>query len=315
MSDWDTNSPADSGIISQYPGNERSARSAARSNFGVDHHETDDADVGKHETVRMLDQGGDPTAASGEGRAYAKVVDGIVELFYQDNDGNIAQLTEEGVLDVEGSLGYTPADIAGDTFTGDVSIGKDTPQYEWEDTSASADETIWQALASGTNFILRLANDARSLFTQILNITRSGTSVESINFPNGTLQTQGNPVWHDGRFFESDAIANFGTNMVVSFTHGLGSQPIIIQVMARAVGSNRGYADGEELIVTDFDRWQTGGGTNQRAGVVGSATDTEVHVAISNQVFVMDKSSTGSQFNDFRIDNNSNWELFVRAFA
>lgn len=66
MADWDTNSPADNDIVSQYPGNERAARGAVQTNFGVDHHEVDDADVGKHEQATFVDAVVDPTFATGE---------------------------------------------------------------------------------------------------------------------------------------------------------------------------------------------------------------------------------------------------------
>lgn len=210
MADWDKDSPKDTGIVSQFPGNERDARAAARTNFGVDHHETDDADIGKHETVQLLDQGGDPAAASGEGRAYAKVIDGTVELFYQDSDGNVVQMSKGGVIDVEGSLGYTPANKAGETFTGDLAQEKDDPEYEFNNTDGAADGKIWQFLASGTDFILRLANDARTLFTQILKVTRTGTTVDTINFPNGELQVGGETVRHDGNFAVISGTADHG---------------------------------------------------------------------------------------------------------
>lgn len=65
MADWDTSNPEDSGIVSQYPANARAARSAVVTNFGVDHHEANDADVGKHEVIQMT-QEATPTIASGE---------------------------------------------------------------------------------------------------------------------------------------------------------------------------------------------------------------------------------------------------------
>lgn len=66
MADWSENSPGDSDIVSQFPADERAARAAAKSNFGVDHHEEDDADVGKHEVVQVLDNTADPTIDSGD---------------------------------------------------------------------------------------------------------------------------------------------------------------------------------------------------------------------------------------------------------
>jgi len=66
MADWDPTNPDDNDIVSQYPSNERAARAAVVANFGVDHHEENDADVGKHEVIQILDNAGNPTIASGQ---------------------------------------------------------------------------------------------------------------------------------------------------------------------------------------------------------------------------------------------------------
>lgn len=66
MADWDENSPEDNDLVSQYPANARTARAAVRSNFGVDHREQNDADVGKHEVIQLVDQEGDATIAEGQ---------------------------------------------------------------------------------------------------------------------------------------------------------------------------------------------------------------------------------------------------------
>ncbi len=66
MADWDTSNPDDNDIVSQYPSNERAARTAVVANFGVDHHETDDGDVGKHEVIQIIDNGGDATIDAGD---------------------------------------------------------------------------------------------------------------------------------------------------------------------------------------------------------------------------------------------------------
>lgn len=96
MADWDTANPLDNSIVSQFPANERAQRAAQVTNFGVDHHETNDADVGKHDKVTMLQQGSDPTAAAGQGVAYTKAVSGVTELFHRDSAGNVVQVTDVG---------------------------------------------------------------------------------------------------------------------------------------------------------------------------------------------------------------------------
>lgn len=65
MADWDTTNPDDGDIVSQYPANERAARAAVVTNFGVDHHEVDDADIGKHEVIQLTAEA-TPTIAAGD---------------------------------------------------------------------------------------------------------------------------------------------------------------------------------------------------------------------------------------------------------
>lgn len=66
MANWDETSPLNTDLISQFPANERAARGVAKSVFGVEHHEENDANQGKHEGISLLDQAGDLTLASGE---------------------------------------------------------------------------------------------------------------------------------------------------------------------------------------------------------------------------------------------------------
>lgn len=97
MADWDTSAPQDNARISQYPANERAARSAVESNFGVDHEETvGDADIGKHKQVTLPERGGDPSASSDEGTLYTKNVSGTTEVFYRDAAGNVVQVSVGG---------------------------------------------------------------------------------------------------------------------------------------------------------------------------------------------------------------------------
>lgn len=93
MADWDTSNPTDTSIISQFPANERAARSALVTNFGVNHRSTNDADVGKHTVIQLLNQTSDPSANSGEGKLYAKQISGQSELMWRSSTGSALQLT------------------------------------------------------------------------------------------------------------------------------------------------------------------------------------------------------------------------------
>lgn len=99
MADFDESSPADDDIVSQFPANERAARSAVKTNFGIEHHDTDDADIGKHLRVTFKDPlGSKPTIGASEGALYTKDVSSKAELFFEDEDGDEVQVTSGGKL-------------------------------------------------------------------------------------------------------------------------------------------------------------------------------------------------------------------------
>lgn len=77
---WDDTRPLDNDIVSQFPANERSSRSAVRAIFDVDHHSDEDADQGFHDRVTFADQASDPAGTGGrvlvwnrEGVLYTRV--------------------------------------------------------------------------------------------------------------------------------------------------------------------------------------------------------------------------------------------------
>lgn len=97
MATWDETNPLDSAIVSQFPANERAARAAAKTNFGIDHVDTDGATVGYHEKV-TLTEGADQTAVANAVVIYAKESAGVTEFFARDSEGDIVQLTLAGAL-------------------------------------------------------------------------------------------------------------------------------------------------------------------------------------------------------------------------
>jgi len=98
MAGWDETKPLDTDIVSQFPANERATRGAVKTNFGIDHREVEDADIGFHEQVTLLEQPSDPASAANKGMWYTKDVGGITELFYRDSAGTIKQITTAGQL-------------------------------------------------------------------------------------------------------------------------------------------------------------------------------------------------------------------------
>ena len=89
MPDIDENNPADNAIVSTYPANERSSRSATKTII-------DSAEDGKHRKSTYNVQSSDPAAVANAVITYAKDVGSKAELHSRDEDGNIAQLTSKG---------------------------------------------------------------------------------------------------------------------------------------------------------------------------------------------------------------------------
>lgn len=136
MVDRDATNPGDSDVISAYPANERAQRAAQSTIFEGDHHDADDANQSRHKKVTLVALGADPANISGTGIGYTKVVDGITELFYEDSDGNVLQLTQEGLFNnevvhmpVQAADPATPVD-AGNLYTKEFN---GIPELFWQD--------------------------------------------------------------------------------------------------------------------------------------------------------------------------------------
>lgn len=87
----DESKPGDSDIVSQFPAVERLFRDIIESWLLIDH-DTD----GEHIQVTLPELGADPTNATNTGFLYTKDDSGDTELFYEDDDGNVIQMTADG---------------------------------------------------------------------------------------------------------------------------------------------------------------------------------------------------------------------------
>jgi microcystin-dependent protein len=89
--DFDETSPADDSYISDFPLNERDARTAKKDAFEVEHELT----KGQHDHVTLNEQGADRATAVNEMALYCKNVGSVPELFYRpENNGTAVQLTQ-----------------------------------------------------------------------------------------------------------------------------------------------------------------------------------------------------------------------------
>jgi hypothetical protein len=70
---------------------------------------------------------------------------------------------------------------------GNIQVQNADPYLIWNETDQAANGKIWDAFASSGTFYMRLVNDAYSAATNWLQVTRSGTTVSSVSFPNGNV--------------------------------------------------------------------------------------------------------------------------------
>lgn len=91
--------PADTENISLGAGRIRDFKSDVQERGEVDHSWAGNADDGKHKQITILAPlGSDPANIANHGFLYTKNVSAKVELFWEDEDGNVVQITVAGDL-------------------------------------------------------------------------------------------------------------------------------------------------------------------------------------------------------------------------
>lgn len=157
------------------------------------------------------------------------------------------------------------AALAGDTFTGNVVVSQASPKFRMNETDATADNKLWDIGANAEQLNFRVVNDADTVANNYMTITRTGTTVDTVGFPNGNV-TVGGTV--DGRDIATDGtkldgIASGATvgsliNVEIiaatgTFTPTAGTSKYL--VYATGAGAGGGGADG-----TDTSGIQAAGG-------------------------------------------------------
>lgn len=194
MADWDELNPLDNSIVSQFPANERASRSAAKTNFGIDHHEADGANVGKHEKVSLIEQGSDPAAVANEGKVYTKDVSGATELFYRDATGNVVKVTTLGR--VVGQLkpqvvATNVTAVAGDVLLVDASGG--TRTITLPASPAIGDEPISVTQIAGAASQVTIARNGNNIMGLAENMVLDSTTASIVLYWGGAT-----PGWRLG---------------------------------------------------------------------------------------------------------------------
>lgn len=104
------------------------------------------------------------------------------------------------------------------------------PRWLMEESDAAADNKIWDCLASGEQLSFRAVNDADSAQQAWLTVDRTGTTIDAINFPVGTLQAGGNSVLRG----KATTITGAGP---WTFQHNLGTKKLMVITRNQTTGS------------------------------------------------------------------------------
>ncbi|GEM_PF-3469505 len=101
---WDVTIPGDNELAGDGDDEIRTLKSELKEHFEQDHHMSGVLDPleancdGYHNKVTLYPLESDPSIITGAGIVYSKIVDGVIELFWMDDDGLVNQLTENGVI-------------------------------------------------------------------------------------------------------------------------------------------------------------------------------------------------------------------------
>jgi hypothetical protein len=69
----------------------------------------------------------------------------------------------------------------------DLLISSDAPQIGFEETGVTTDNKLWDFIFNSEQFLFRIINDAESVAGTIMQVDRTGTTVDTVAFPNGNV--------------------------------------------------------------------------------------------------------------------------------
>lgn len=164
----DESKPADDDIVSQFPAVERLFRDIIESWLLVDH-STD----GEHTQVTLPERAGDPSNATDIGFLYTKDDSGDTELFYEDDDGAVVQITLDGAVSAaQTGVLEAPANTSMIFYQSAAPAGwtKDTASTLNNHALRLVTSQAWGAGSQGSDPFSTVFNSSKAVDTHVLGI-------------------------------------------------------------------------------------------------------------------------------------------------
>ncbi|MDH5633060.1 MAG: hypothetical protein OEZ10_08690 [Gammaproteobacteria bacterium] len=118
------------------------------------------------------------------------------KIWTAGNDGAGSGLDADLLDGVQGA-GYVRTD-GSNAISGTLRIESNAPVFSFKELDALLDNKYWRFVADGSNFTLRAYNDALSSYGVAFSISRTGTTVNSLNVQATYLNHNGDKVWTAG---------------------------------------------------------------------------------------------------------------------
>lgn len=151
--------PADSENINLGAERIRDLKVAVRERMEIDHVWEDGQNDGRHNKLTMPPQSAAPTTSASYGSLYAATIGGVVELIFKNNNGALAQLTENGAMYPFATGDFSVADdlaVAGGATIGEtlsVSTGAVSGFALFGDSGTGSRTVQFDSAGGGTYFV------------------------------------------------------------------------------------------------------------------------------------------------------------------
>jgi hypothetical protein len=129
------------------------------------------------------------------------------------------------------------------SFVANTSVALDMssarPHVRWTETDGAANNQRWLMGPQAEQFIAAVATDNEGTITNWLQVDRTGSTVDTINFPNGTLQYGGIEVGYRGLIFRAmtgnDSTAATDAGKGINYT-GAGGHTLTLDADVASTG-------------------------------------------------------------------------------